>query len=111
VTTLYGLEIVALNEHSGLKLSVQQSLSEQFVSAFVASNDAHSYTRAEMHKLRKQARFYPMPLEVTFCDGSYHNYDVILGTMAFQISAELPYWAMVKDRRKTQLEDDAPIFC
>jgi|GEM_PF-709411 len=111
VTTLYGLEIVALNEHSGLKPSVQSSLSEQFVPAFVASNDARSYTRAEMHKLRKQARFYPVPLEVTFCDGSYHNYDAILGTMAFQICAEIPYWAMVKDRRKTQLEDDAPIIC
>jgi len=111
VTTLYGLEIVALNEHSGLKPSVQSSLSEQFVPAFVASNDTRSYTRAEMHKLRKQARFYPVPLEVTFCDGSYHNYDAILGTMAFQICAELPFWAMVKDRRKTQLEDDAPIIC
>jgi CRISPR-associated endonuclease/helicase Cas3 len=111
VTTLYGLEIVALNEHSGLKPSVQSSLSEQFVPAFVASNYTRSYTRAEMHKLRKQARFYPVPLEVTFCDGSYHNYDAILGTMAFQICAEIPYWAMVKDRRKTQLEDDAPIIC
>jgi CRISPR-associated endonuclease/helicase Cas3 len=111
VTTLYGLEIVALNEHSGLKPSVQSSLSEQFIPAFVASNDVRSYTRAEMHKLRKQARFYPVPLEVTFCDGSYHNYDAILGTMAFQICAEIPYWAMVKDRRKTQLEDDAPIIC
>ncbi|HEX3643049.1 MAG TPA: type I-D CRISPR-associated helicase Cas3', partial [Ktedonobacteraceae bacterium] len=37
VTTLYGLEIVALNEHSGLKPAVQLSLSEQFVPAFVAS--------------------------------------------------------------------------
>jgi hypothetical protein len=105
------LEIVALNEHSGLKPSVQSSLSEQFVPAFVASHDADSSTRSQMQKLRKQARFYPVPLEVTFCDGSYHNYDAILGTMAFQICAEIPYWALVKDRRKTQLEDDAPIIC
>lgn len=111
VTTLYGLEIVALNEHSGLKPSVQLSLSEQFVPAFVASHDADSSSRSQMHKLRRQARFYPVPLEVTFCDGSYHNYDVILGTMAFQICAELPFWAIAKDRRKTQLEDDAPIIC
>ncbi len=111
VTTLYGLEIVALNEHSGLKPEVQQSLSEQFIPAFVASHGANSRTRSYMHNLRRQARFYPVPLEVTFCDGSYHNYDAILGTMAFQICAEIPYWALVKDRRDTQLEDDAPIIC
>jgi CRISPR-associated endonuclease/helicase Cas3 len=111
VTSLYGLEIVARNEHSGLKSEVQQSLSEQFVPAFVASHGANSRTRSYMHNLRRQARFYPVPLEVTFCDGSYHNYDVILGTMAFQICAEIPYWALVKDRRDTQLKDDAPIIC
>jgi CRISPR-associated endonuclease/helicase Cas3 len=111
VTTLYGLEIVALNEHSELKPEVQQSLSEQFIPAFIASHDAKSRTRSYMHHLRRQARFYPVPLEVTFCDGSYHNYDAILGTMAFQICAEIPHWALVKDRRDTQLEDDAPIIC
>ena len=36
---------------------------------------------------------------------------VILGAMAFQVCAEIPYRSIAIDRRKTQLEDDAPFIC
>jgi len=48
---------------------------------------------------------------VTFCDGKTLTYLVILGAMAFQVCAEIPYRSIAIDRRKTQLEDDAPFIC
>ncbi|EFH90016.1 type I-D CRISPR-associated helicase Cas3' [Ktedonobacter racemifer] len=111
VTAIYGLELVCLSEHSGLKKSVRELFRRQYVPAFLASSSSDSRTRAEIHKLSKQARFSSLPLEVTFMDGRCLPYDAILGTMAFQLCAELPYWAMTKDRRVTQREDDAPIIC
>lgn len=109
VTTLYGLEVVSLSDHHGLDSSLQSLLRTQFVPAFVALQEA-SATAAQVRRLQKRARFFSLQLDVTFVDGRMRTYLVILGTMAFQVRAEIPYRAIAIDRRKTQLEDDAPFI-
>ncbi len=111
VTALYGLEIVSLSDHHGLDSNLQSLLRTQFVPAFVALDATTSSTASAIRRLRKRARFFPLQLEVTFGDGRQRSYLIILGTMAFQVCAEIPYRAIAIDRRKTQLEDDAPFIC
>ncbi len=111
VTALYGLEVVVLNDNHGLASTLQALLHTQFVPAFVALNDAKSSTASELRKLQKRARFFPLPLEVSFGDGQCRSYYAILGTIAFQVCAEIPRRSIFIDRRKTQLADDAPFIC
>lgn len=108
VTALYGLEIVVLNEHHGLDRNVQLLLHSQFVPAFVAGQT--SMAAIEIWRAQKRARFFPLQCNVTFCDGKVCTYLVVLGTMAFQVRAEIPYRALVISRRKTQLEDETPLI-
>jgi CRISPR-associated endonuclease/helicase Cas3 len=109
VTALYRLEIVVLNDHSGLKHSVQDLLRSHFVPAFVVEQKSRSHI--ETLQLRRRARFYSLPLEVTFADGSHRRYAAILGTMAFLVCAEMPPWVLRRARWETQREDDSPIIC
>jgi hypothetical protein len=81
------------------------------VPAFAALNETRSYTAGEIRKLQKCARFFPHQLEVNFCDGKSRHYYVILGTIAFQVCAEIPFYALQKDRRITQLADESPFIC
>lgn len=111
VTALHGLKVVTPNDHEGLELSVELLLHAQFVPAFVALNNATSYTGSAMLGLRKKARFYPMPLEITFANRQSVPYLAVLGSMAFQVCAEIPRGAIIKDRRDTQLADDEPLIC
>ncbi len=111
VTALYGLEVMVRDDHHGLQQELQALLSSQFVPAFAARGDPGSATANFLHRLRKQARFFPMQLGVTFIDGSTVWYTVILGTMAFQVRAEVPLRAIKIDRRKVQLADDSPFIC
>lgn len=111
VTALYGMEIVVRNDHRGLGRGLQSLLSNQFVPAFAALNTTTSRTAGELRKLQRRARFFPMQLHVTFCDGKSFDYLVVLGTMAFQVYAEIPRWVTAKDRNKTLLEDDNPYIC
>lgn len=110
VTTLYGLKIVARNDHNGLDASVHDLLSTQFVPVFVAWDDTKSYTGSFIAGLRKKARFYPLHLEIVFARGKTVPYHAILGSMAFQVGAEIPYWMLVKDRRTTQRADEEPLI-
>jgi len=110
VTALYGLEVMPLDDQRGLDENLQALMRMQFVPAFAALNEDMSATAREIRKLRQQARFSPLRLEVTFIDGKTRHYLVILGAMAFQVCAEIPYWAIARDRHKTQLEDDAPMI-
>ena len=105
VTALYGLEVAPLSDHHGLDRNVQSLISTQFVPSFIARDGTNSATASELRKLRKRARFFPLKLDVTFCDGKTDAYLIIPGTMAFQVYAEIPYRAIAIDRRKTQLED------
>lgn len=111
VTALYGMEVVACNDHHGLNRDLQSLFSPQFVPAFVALNTTTSFTSSEIRKLQRRAHIFPMQLDVTFCDGRTLPYYVILGTMAFQVCAEIPRRSIAIDRRKTQLADDTPFIC
>src|SRR5579875_347321 len=109
VTALYGLEIVSITDQGRLKRSVQDLLRSHFVPAFVAEQGSRSHM--ETLQLRRRARFYSLPLEVTFADGSHRRYAAILGTMAFLVCAEMPPWMLRKAHLETQGEDDSPIIC
>jgi CRISPR-associated endonuclease/helicase Cas3 len=109
VTSLHGLKIVTLDDHEGLDTSVQCLLYSQFVPAFVAQIESRS--GSILVGLRKTARFYPMQLEIMFSNGQSVLYRAVLGSMAFQVCAEIPYWAITKDRRDTQRADDEPLIC
>jgi CRISPR-associated endonuclease/helicase Cas3 len=110
VTALYGLRIVALGDDRGLSRNVYKLFSQQFIPAFVAWNDPQCFTWREMRKLEKTARFYPIQLTVSF-DRDEVRYSAVPGNMAFQLCAELPYWALQKDLRRTFKEDDQPLIC
>lgn len=107
VTALYGLEVVPLDDHHGLDWNVQSLISTQYVPAFVALQTTDGATARELYTLRKQARFFPLHLTITFCDGQEYPYLIILGAMAFQVCAEIPYRAIAIDRHKTQREDES----
>ncbi len=110
VTTLQGLRIIATRDDQGLPRNVSELFSQQFIPAFVAWDDPQSHTLRAMRNLRKQARFYPLSLKVTFDDEEI-SYSAVLGNMAFQLCAELPYWALQKDLHRTLKEDDQPLIC
>jgi CRISPR-associated endonuclease/helicase Cas3 len=111
VTALYGLEITVRTDHHGLQQELQTLLYNQFIPVFAALNDRTSSTASLVYRLQQQARFFPMHLDVTFRDGKTLPYTTILGTMAFQVCAEVPRYILLKDRRKTQLADDTPFIC
>ncbi len=111
VTALYGLEVVALDDNRGLDPTLQSLFRTQFIPAFAALDEARSFTASAIRRLQRQARFLPVQMKVTFCDGKTLTYLVIMGTMAFQVCAEIPYRAIAIDRHKTQLMDDRPFIC
>ncbi len=111
VTALYRLEVVVRKDHHGLQQELQSLLSSRFVPAFAARDDPSSATANLVRRLRRQARFFPMQLKITFIDGMTVQYMVILGAMAFQVCAEVPLRTIKIDRRKVQLADDSPFIC
>ena len=111
VTALYGLEVVPLSDNRGLDPTLQALFRTQYIPAFAALDDARSSTASRIRQLRRQARFFPVPMRVTFCNGQELTYLVILGAMAFQVCAEIPYRCIAIDRHKTQLMDDRPFIC
>lgn len=111
VTALYGLEVVSLIVNNrGLDPTLQALFRTQFIPAFVALDDTKSSTVSVIRHLRRQARFFPLQMKVTFCDGKTLTYLVILGAMAFQVYAEIPFRSIAIDRCKTQLVDDTPLI-
>ncbi|HEU0002914.1 MAG TPA: type I-D CRISPR-associated helicase Cas3' [Ktedonobacteraceae bacterium] len=107
-TALYGLEVTALNNHHGLPARVRTMFSERYIPAFVAAKE--SRTATTLWGLQKLAQFIPYDLQVTFGDGSSHDYVVVLGTMALLVWGEIPYKDIVRDRRKAQSEDECPMI-
>jgi len=110
VTSLYGLKLVAVHDQRGIDTAVQSLFSARFVPAFVAVDSAQSTTGSIIRGLRKKARFYPLRLNITFAHGIEVPYHAILGSMAFQICAEIPYWAIARDRGVTQRADEEPLI-
>ncbi|HET8909988.1 MAG TPA: hypothetical protein VFN23_00890, partial [Ktedonobacteraceae bacterium] len=102
--------IVAEKAGRGLGHDLHALLSSHYVPAFVALKERGA-TVNELRTLRKRARFYPLDLSVTFRDGRMVPYVVILGSMAFQVCAEIPYRAICIDRHKTQAADEEPMIC
>lgn len=109
VTTLSGLELVAMDEHNGLVDEARGLFREQAVPMFIYGKD--SRTARNLMGLRKQARFQSIPLEIAFSDKGERSYLAVLGTMAFLICDEVPLGYKMQDRRKTQLADDEPYIC
>jgi CRISPR-associated endonuclease/helicase Cas3 len=111
VTALYGLEIVVRNDHHGVHSNLRSLLRTQFVPAFAALSATTSRTASYVRRLQRQGRFFPLPMDVTFCDGKTRTYSTILGTMAFQVCAEIPPHIIRSDRRTTQRENDTLLIC
>lgn len=110
VTALYGLDVVVLNDDRGLQASLMALLHAQFVPAFVARDDAKCRTIGYLQHLQRQGRFFPLPLEIAFCDKT-RTYRAVLGTMAFHVCAEIPYRLIRIDRHMTQNEDESLFIC
>ncbi|GCF10210.1 type I-D CRISPR-associated helicase Cas3' [Dictyobacter arantiisoli] len=110
VTALHGLNVTTDDDH-GLDESMRTLFQAQFVPAFVTSADASSHTMRALHRLHQKARILTLPLTIMFGDGREVNYQAVLGTMAFHVYAGIPAWAMRKDRRKTQQDDDELLLC
>jgi CRISPR-associated endonuclease/helicase Cas3 len=110
VTALYGLKITVENDQRSLADTLHNMLVECFIPAFVYE-ERTSATSAQIRRLQNKARFYPYQLKVAFYDNPEVVYNVIVGSMAFHICAELPFWAMMRDRYKGQREANEPIIC
>lgn len=109
ITALYGLEIVARKDHHGLPHQLSNALQTRYIPAFVVR--ASSATASKIRAMQKQARFFPQYLDITFNDGMLVSYFTILGSMAFQICAEIPPFTIRLDRFKSQRADDSPLIC
>ncbi len=107
-TALYGLEVIALNNHHGLPDNVRKMFSERYITSFVVAKESRS--AGTMWLLQRQAQFIPYELQVTFSDGKTHDYYAVLGTMALQVWSEIPYRDIARDVRKVQAEDDNPLI-
>ena len=110
VTALYGLNVVALNDDRGLQANLVALLHSQFVPAFVACDDKKCHTIGYLRQLQRQGRFFPLLLEITFCDKT-RPYLAVLGTMAFHVCAEMPRKLIHIDRHITQREDESLFIC
>jgi CRISPR-associated endonuclease/helicase Cas3 len=108
LTALCGLEVVALNDSSGLPLDIQFLFSERFIPAFVVAEKSHSAN--EMWQLQKRAQYFPYKLRVTFGDGEFADYLVVLGTMALQVHAEIPVAVRKRDVHNMRMADDCAII-
>jgi hypothetical protein len=108
ITALHGLEVVSPDDPTQ-DLSTRHMFRTQFIPAFVVLNAGRAYNQLLL--LRKKALIYPMQLSVTFAQSKVREYSIVLGSMAFHVCAEMPYWAMKRDRRKTQAEDDELLLC
>src|SRR6266568_8068862 len=107
-TALYGLEVTALNNDHGLPTNVRKMFAQRYIPAFVVAKESRS--ASTMWSLKKQAQFIPYDLQVIFSDGKTHDYYVVLGTMALQVSSEIPYKDIARDVRDVQSIDDDPLI-
>lgn len=108
LTSLYGLEVVTLNDSRGLTSDVQHLFSESFIPALVVANKSRS--AVEVWRLQKKAQYIPYSLRVTFADDEATDYWVVLGTMALQVHAEIPAGILKYDLHKAARSDNNPIF-
>jgi len=108
-TSLYGLEVIALNSSRALDEQIRTMFKERFIPAFLAREK--SRTASQLWNLRRQGQILSYPLTVTFDDEHTGNYDAVLGTMALLAWAEILYFYRKMDEQKAQSEDDDPLIC
>jgi hypothetical protein len=68
-----------------------------------------SSTVAWLISLRQKARFFPVALDISFADRTA-RYRAVLGPLALQLAAEIPRWALKRDRRRGQQGESDPLF-
>jgi CRISPR-associated endonuclease/helicase Cas3 len=107
-TSLYGLEVIALNSSRPLDEQVRMMFKERFIPAFLAREQ--SRTANQLWNLRRQGQIMCYPLTVTFDDEYTGNYDAVLGTMALLAWAEILYFYRKLDEQKAQSEDNNPLI-
>ena len=108
LTALYGLQVVALNDSHGLTSEIQDLFGERFIPALVVAERSRS--AVEMWCIQKKAQYIPYKLRITFGDDEAADYWVVLGTMALQVHAEIPFWILKRDLYKAERDDDSPII-
>lgn len=105
-TALYGLELAAIDNSRGVgSLEIQNMFKERYIPALVVAKDSRADIALRM--ISKQAQFIIYPLEVTFSNGKRHNYNVVLGTMALQVYADIPPAYLALDKRDSERADDS----
>jgi CRISPR-associated endonuclease/helicase Cas3 len=104
---LWGLRPQFINDDTGLPACVRSCFQERFVPAFVAAEK--SSTVAWLIALRQKARFFPVALDISFADRTA-RYQAVLGPLAWQLAAEIPRWALERDRRRGQQGESDPLF-
>ncbi len=111
VVTLHGLRLT-LGERAFdgrdfiLPSSLQAAVGQRHLPALVIPGEGMLY--GSLLKRLRLVSFVSRPLEVVFPDSSMGVYEIVTGTAAFHMAAELH--GMLRAHQRT-LSDDAPIFC
>ncbi len=108
-TSLYGLEVVALNSNRAIDETIKNMVRDRYVPALVAAEGGR--TAAELWRLQRLGQLFLSELSVTFAGPKTVNYFIVLGTVALMAWAEiLPHYRKM-DLRKAQKDDDGPLIC
>ncbi len=104
-TSLYGLEVVVLNNSRALDERIRTIFKERFIPAFVAADG--SRTAARLWQMRRQGQITCYELKVTFADERVGNYYAVLGTQALLAWAEVLSFYRRLDEGKAQKNDSS----
>jgi len=107
-TSLYGLEIIALNNSRALDERVRTMFQKRFIPAFLAAEG--SRTASQLWQVRRQEQITCYPLTVTFKDERIGQYDAVLGTIALLAWAQVLFYYRKIDEHKAQKNDDDPLI-
>ena len=107
-TSLYGLEVIVLNNSRALDEQIRTMFKKRFIPAFLAREGRR--TAGQLWNIRRQEQIPCYQLTVTFADESTGSYDAVLGTMALLAWAEILYFYRKMDEQKAQSEDDDPMY-
>lgn len=104
-TSLYGLEVIVLNNSRALDEQIRTMFKNRFIPAFLACEN--SRTSSQLWSLWRQGQILCYQLTVTFADESTGSYDAVLGTMALLAWAEILYIYRKLDELQAQLKDNS----
>lgn len=107
-TSLYGLEVIALNSSRALDEIVKDMFKERYIPALVAADPGR--TLNEMRRFQREGQIFPYELHVTFGDLKSGTYYAVLGTTALLLWAEiLPKYRKI-DAYNAQKNENDPII-